>query len=178
MKKLLFVVLIISLIAISCDDHNDSEEGSNEDYIDIISVEPAFGTEGEAVSFIITCDVGLISQTSGSIFIGFNSTPENPDQYIVKQVAVLADRYEGRLTFDLADHDFSIYPILYEEPENFNIYANLSPFIQNSFETWTPLSVDTWPITVSEGIFSNNDELIGPYAECDFSECSGRYNSD
>lgn len=80
------MVLIVSLITISCSDHNDSEEGSNEDYIDIISVEPAVGTEGEAVSFIITCDVGLISQTSGSIFIGFNNTSENPDQYIVKQV--------------------------------------------------------------------------------------------
>lgn len=178
MKNLLFAFFIASLFIFSCSDNNNSEEGSNEDYIDIISVEPAVGTEGEEVSFIITCDVRLVSETSGSIFIGFNSDPENPDQYIVKEVAIIADRYEGRLTFDLAGHDFQIYPIFYEEPESFNIYVNLSPFIQSDYETWTPLSVDTWPITVSEGIFRNNGELIGTYAACDFIECNGHYNSE
>lgn len=178
MKKLLFVFLIVSLFTISCGDNKDSEEESNEDHIDIISVEPSVGTEGEEVSFIITCDVRLVSEPSGSLFIGFNSDPENPDQYIVKRVADLTDRYEGRLTFDLAGHDLPIYPIFYEESESFNIYANLSPFIQTSAETWSPLSVDTWPITVSEGMYRINSELIGAYAECDFLECNGRYNSE
>lgn len=178
MKKLLFALLIISLFSISCSDSNNSEEESNEDYIDIISVEPAVGTEGEEVSFIITCDVRLVSKTSGSIFIGFNSNPETPDKYIVKLVAELADRYEGRLRFDLAGYDLPIYPIFYEEPESFNIYANLSPFIQTSYETWSPLSVDTCPISVNESIYHDNKELVGEYAECDFLVCNGRYNSE
>lgn len=178
MKKLLFAFLIVVLMSMNCADNKGSEEESNRDYIDITSVEPVAVTEGEEASFIITCNVRLASETSGSIFLGFNSNFEHPNNYIVKEVAVIVEPYEGHLTFDLADFDFYTNPIFYEEPDNYNIYVNLSPIIQNSSETWTPLSVDTWPITVNEGSNQINDELKGFYAVCDFVECNGIYNSE
>jgi hypothetical protein len=174
MKKLLLVLLFLGLIAISCGN-NATEDESNGDYIDITSVEPAIVDEGKEVSFTISCDVRLASETSGTIFVGFNST-DNPDKYIVKQVAVLAEPYEGSLTFNLSDFDFWTNPIFRETPESYNIYINLSPFIRSSGETWVPLSSDIWPITVNKGISEINNDLSGFYAECDFLECSGHYN--
>jgi hypothetical protein len=176
MKKLLPVLLILGFIMISCGNNNGTEDESNEDYIDITSVEPAIVAEGEEVSFTIGCDVRLASETGGSIFIGFNNT-DNPDKYIVKQVAVIAEPYEGSLTFNLSDFDLLTKPVFREAPESYNIYINLSPFIQTTYETWTPLSIDTWPITVNKGVSEINDYPSGFFAECDFLECSGHSNN-
>jgi hypothetical protein len=178
MKKLLFALFVVGLMSMNCADNKGSEEESNQDYIDIVSVEPVAVAGGEEVSFTITCDVRLASETSGSIFIGFNSNLEHSDHYIVKEIAIFSEPYEGRMTFDLADLDFYTHPIFYEEPENYNIYVNLSPLKKTCSGAWAPLSVDTWPMTVNEGANQINDEIIGCYAVCDFTECNGFYNSD
>jgi hypothetical protein len=166
MKNLLAATIVV-VIVIGCGDDSGPEEASNGDYIDITSVEPGVVTEGEEVSFTINLDYRLVSVEAGAVWVGFNYDPEYPDRFMVNESFVIGGPpVEGTKSITITTH-----PIWYEQPDNYNIYVNLSPLNPSSYR-WTPLSVDTWPIEVNQGVGEIIDDRTGLCTDCDFVECS------
>lgn len=166
MKKLL-IAYIFFLITIGCGGNHNSAEVTDEDYIDIVSVEPVEVAEGEEVTFKVSYNFRLVSTTECLVYIGFNSK-EKPDKYYVEKMAKVSvlGPYEGSDSIEITTH-----PIYLEPTDSFNIYVNISPYHQGDIESWAPLASDTLPILVNNGS-SEVDNIDEPPVECDFVECT------
>lgn len=144
MKYLAITLLILAFSIYGCGENNNTTEVTNEDFIEITSVEPAEVIEGQETAFIINYEYSLSSQNSATILYGFNDDAEYPNRFTMEEALELTESLSGSDTITVTAN-----PVFYEEPEAYSLYMNISP--TERVASWVPLANDTWPIIVNQG---------------------------
>lgn len=160
-SKLLTITASLALVACGGGGSESSPEATasatdatQQDAIDILSVDPAFANAGVTTSFNVRLKYRLVTKPSGIIYIGFNGLPDMPEGFKLSTSFLQVDNGSGTVTL-AASGD----PVVYSYPNAFKVYVNLSEFPHA--EAWTPLATDERRIAVyaANGTTSTTQEL-------------------